>query len=426
MNKTLLIIQREYKTRVAKKSFLLTTIFVPLIIFAFYAVIILIAAKGGNETQKVAVIDKANLFEGKNFDSRNLKFTFFNQQDTGTFRNEYAKQGFNQLLFIPPIDVKNPSGLKVYSESELSFSTKGAIEKVINNAVEGKRMQVANIDPATFKSIKADVSVESEIISGKDRRKGSTQGAFAVGYIAGILIYICMLIYGMMVMRGVMEEKINRISEVIISSVKPFQLMLGKIIGIAAVGLTQFIIWIVIMGALTFLLPHFIPALSQSAEAGATASGGMGQFMQILHGLPIGRIVFCFLFYFIGGYFMYAALFAAVGSVVSEDQQEAQQLTFPITMPIILAFVIMANAVAEPNSGLALFGSLFPLTSPIVMMGRIAYNPPLWQLILSMVFLIIGFLGTTWVAGKIYRTGILLYGKKASWKEMIKWAFRAS
>ncbi|MFT3825120.1 MAG: ABC transporter permease [Chitinophagaceae bacterium] len=426
MNKTLLVLQREYKTRVAKKSFLLMTILVPLIIFGFYAAIIAIAVKDGKENQKIAVIDKANLFDGKNIDTKNLKYVFLNQEDTATYQYKFAKDGYSSLLFIPQFNVEKPEGFKVFSESELSFSVKGSIEKTINNAIERKRMVAANIDSATFKSIKADVSVESTIGTGKARRKGSTGGAFAIGYAAGILIYICMLIYGMMVMRGVMEEKINRISEVIISSVKPFQLMLGKILGIAAVGLTQFLIWIVLMGGLALLLPMLLPnVFGGSGAAAAQSAGGLSGLVNGLSGLPIARIVLCFLFYFIGGYFMYASLFAAVGSVVSEDQQEAQQLTFPITMPIILSFVILTRAVAEPNSGLALFGSLFPLTSPIVMMGRIAYDPPFWQIALSMIFLVVGFLGTTWAAGKIYRTGILLYGKKASWKEMMKWAFKA-
>lgn len=236
----------------------------------------------------------------------------------------------------------------------------------------------------------------------------------------------------MMVMRGVMEEKVNRIAEVIVSSVKPFQLMLGKIIGIGAVGLTQFSIWIVLMILLQALVPLLFPGMFHQvtanpavAQAGQTGQPNMMIVVaEGLKSLPIGLILFCFVFYFLGGYLIYASMFAAIGSAVSEDQQEAQQLTFPIMMPIILAFVIMTKAVNDPNSGLAIFGSLFPLTSPIVMMGRIAYSPPAWQIILSMAFLILGFLFFTWLTAKIYRTGILMYGKKITWKEMIKWAFR--
>ena len=208
--------------------------------------------------------------------------------------------------------------------------------------------------------------------------------------------------------------------------------MLGKIIGIGAVGLTQFIIWIALIIGLKFLLPFIFPALAQQiAEQGANPGGfqGVNGMMAIIGGLralPVGMILFGFIFYFIGGYLLYAALFAAVGSVVNEDPQEAQQLMLPIMMPIILAFVIMTQAINQPDSSLSIFGSLFPLTSPIVMVGRLPYGVPTWQLIASMSFLVLGFLATTSLAAKIYRTGILLYGKKVTIREMIKWTFRKS
>jgi ABC-2 type transport system permease protein len=230
-----------------------------------------------------------------------------------------------------------------------------------------------------------------------------------------------------------MEEKTNRIAEVIISSVKPFQLMMGKIIGIALVGLTQFMMWIVLMLMLQLLLPLFIPGLTevlhsgvnmpsemQTSMSGLSTPENMGVIKAFMN-QNWGLIFASFLFYFLGGYFLYASMFAAVGSLVNEDPQEAQQLTIPVTMPIILGFVIMATSVKDPNSTLSVFGSLFPLTSPIVMLARIPYGVPAWQLILSMVLLIGGFVFMTWLSAKIYRTGILLYGKKPSWKEVIKW-----
>ena len=240
-------------------------------------------------------------------------------------------------------------------------------------------------------------------------------------------------IYGAGVMRGVMEEKTNRIAEVIISSVKPFQLMMGKIIGIALVGLTQFMMWIGLMLILQLLLPLFIPGLSDVLHGSVTMTPemqqqmnamGSGENMSMIQSLMNqnwGLILGCFLFYFLGGYFLYASMFAAVGSLVNEDPQEAQQLTIPITMPIILGFIIMATSVKDPNSTLSVFGSLFPLTSPIVMLARIPYGVPVWQLLLSMTLLIAGFLFMTWLSAKIYRTGILLYGKKITWKEVYKW-----
>ena len=294
-------------------------------------------------------------------------------------------------------------------------------------------MKAANINAAQYRSINSDVSIENTIASGDKEKKSVAGVAYAVSFACGILIYMILLIYGTMVMRGVMEEKTSRIAEVIISSVKPFQLMLGKIIGIGAVGVTQFLIWIILMLVLQAIIPAVFPSLStqmtdQAAMGGAVAGepNMLATVTEGLNSLPVGLILFCFLFYFIGGYLLYASMFAAIGSVVSEDQQEAQQLVFPVMMPIILAFVIMVRAIAEPNSSLAIFGSLFPLTSPIVMMGRITYDVPWWQLITSMILLILGFIFFTWLTAKIYRTGILLYGKRITWKEMIRWAVRRS
>jgi len=214
---------------------------------------------------------------------------------------------------------------------------------------------------------------------------------------------------------------------VIISSVKPFELMMGKILGIGAVGLTQFAIWIVLMilmqMSIPFIFPEFMHQVSNASSSSSENVTMLANTIQGLSSLPLTKIAGSFLFYFLGGYLTYASIFAAVGSVVSEDQQEAQQLVFPVLMPIILGFVIMTKAVNDPNSSLAIFGSIFPLTSPIVMMGRITYDIPFWQIALSMLLLVASFLFFTWITGKIYRTGILMYGKKPSWKEMIKWAF---
>jgi ABC-2 type transport system permease protein len=241
-----------------------------------------------------------------------------------------------------------------------------------------------------------------------------------------------------MVMRGVMEEKVSRIAEVIVSSAKPFQLMMGKIFGIGAVGLVQFIIWIILMVSLNFLLPLIFPSLAahmhsanaqnQTVQAAETVKNT--GIINNASGINFPLIIGCFIFYFLGGYLLYSSLFACVGSAVNEDPQDAQSLMLPITMPIIFGIVIMTRAVNEPTSGLAVFGSLFPLFSPIVMMARITHGVgdvvPLWQLLTSMALLVLGFIGTSWFASKVYRTGILMYGKKPTWKEMMKWAFRSS
>jgi ABC-2 type transport system permease protein len=438
MNKIWLIIQREYLTRVKKKSFLLTTILVPLVIIGFYAAIIAVAVSDSNEKEKFAIIDKGNLFEGQIPAEKDKKesvtYVFVNEPKE-SFQKKYEGLGYTGYLYIPDLDIKNPKGIELHSQSNIGIYTKSKIERTIDKAIERKRLTIEKIDLEKYQAIKSNVEIQSQIDSEEGGKKSVEGVAYGVAFAAGILIYMVLLIYGSMVMRGVMEEKTNRISEVIVSSVKPFQLMLGKIVGIGAVGITQFIIWILLVGVLQFVIPLFFPSLTGNVTDQISQNGAAVEAMnkanmintirEGISAIPIGLLLFCFLFYFLGGYLMYASLFAAIGSV-SEDQQDAQQLIFPVMMPIILGFVILMRTIQAPNSGLALFGSLFPLTSPIVMIGRIPFNPPWQQIVLSMVLLVAFFLFCTWLAGKIYRTGILMYGKKGSWKEMMKWAFRRS
>jgi ABC-2 type transport system permease protein len=429
MNKTLLIISREYFTRVKKKSFLLTTILIPVVFVGFYVILIAIAVKGTTEEKKLAVIDNAGLFQDTTLrKSKNLQLSLVNNETEESFIKKYKVQGYDLFLFIPALDIGKKQKFNIHSEAPISISQSGDIEDLVNKAMENKRLIARGIDPSVYRSITAKVDLDNVIDSKEGSKKGSASVAYIVSIICGILIYMMMIVYGTQVMRGVMEEKTNRIAEVIVSSVKPFQLMLGKIIGIGAVGLTQFAIWIVLMAVLNSSLPLIFPGvLDQMASSSVNPDSEpamMSTLMQGMSSLPLAKIICLFLFYFLAGYLTYASLFAAVGSVVSEDQQEAQSLIFPILMPIIVGFFILMTSANNPNSNLAVFGSLFPLTSPIVMMGRIPYDVPFWQLLLSMVLLIGCFLFFTWITGKIYRTGILMYGKKPSWKEMLKWAFK--
>ena len=417
---------------------MLTTILVPLVIVGFYAAIIAVMVSDSSEKEKIAIIDEGNLFEGKippekNNKESSITYVFINEPKE-SFQKKYDDQGYAGYLFIPKLDIRNPQGIELHSKSTISMTTKSRIERTIDKAVEQKRLVEENIDPKRYESIKSNVDVVGQIDSETGAKKSAEGLAQGIALAAGILIYMVLLIYGSMVMRGVMEEKTNRISEVIVSSVKPFQLMFGKIVGIGAVGLTQFVIWIVLIGLLQLILPLLIPDLAGEMNT-QIAQNGIPQAVQKesivatinegLETIPIGLLVFSFIFYFLGGYLMYASLFAAIGSV-SEDQQDAQQLIFPVMMPIILGFVILMRSIQNPHGSLSVFGSLFPLTSPIVMLGRIPFGVPWQQLVLSMVLLIGFFLFCTWLAGKIYRTGILMYGKKGSWKEMMKWAFRRS
>lgn len=425
MNKTGLVISREYFTRVKKKSFLLTTILVPLVIIAFYAAIIFISVKGGSENKNIAVLDESGLFGNeKDIKETNLKLTFLKNETESSFKSKYKNEGYDAFLYIPKFDLNKNPDFTIHSPNTLSLSASSQIEKTINKALEDKRLIAAGIDPEKYSQIQADVTLNNTIDTKEGSKKSVAGLAYGVSFACGILIYMMMIIYGTQVMRGVMEEKTNRIAEVIVSSVKPFQLMLGKIIGIGAVGLTQFAVWIILIGV---IVPLIFPEMMANATSGISEeqkASVAAEIMQGLSALPLVKIGALFLFYFLAGFLTYASLFAAIGSVVSDDQQEAQQLVFPVLMPIILGFVIMTQALNNPNSALAVFGSIFPLTSPIVMMGRITYDIPAWQLATSMAVLVGTFFLLTWLTGKIYRTGILMYGKKPSWKEMMKWAVR--
>jgi len=423
MNKIKLVFVREYLSRVRKRSFLLTTFLVPLIIIGFYAAIIMISVDEPNEAHKVAVIDKGHLLDAKKLNTPTfISFQFFNEETEASLVRKYQTMGFQSFLYIE----KEPSGsgknkMILHSPSALSIPVMNTIEELVTKNVRNQSLEAKGVDPASIDQLTAGLTFQNTIDNSKGDNKGSAGVAYAVSYACGLLLYMMLIIYGTQVMRGVSEEKTNRISEVIVSSVRPFQLMLGKILGIGAVGLTQFIMWIGLIYGLQFLIPVIFPGTE--ATAGSKMSM-FGMVLDAISALPLSKILFMFFFYFIFGYLTYAAIFAAVGSLVSDDQQEAQQMVFPIIMPIILGFVMMTKAVNEPNSTMAVFGSIFPLTSPVVMMGRMTYDIPYWHIALSMLALMGTFLFFTWMSGKIFRTGVLMYGKKPSWKEIMKWAFR--
>lgn len=429
MNKIWIIIKREYLTRVKKKSFLIVTLLVPVLFIAMLLIPILMMQSGDNE--KIAVVDDSKVFQGKLADDGGVHYKFVDAR-VDTFKNTYLSHGYTGLLHIPEMDINRPGSIVYYSKGQMNVMLKSNMERRLESVLEDKRMEVAGIDKEKVESIRADIDIVN--LAGKDEKKGSAGLAYAVGYGAAFLVYIILLVFGTTVMRGVMEEKMNRVAEVMISSVKPFQLMMGKIVGIAGVGLTQFLIWIVLIVGLQMLLPLFVSpdAMNAAATQGTGNNAAMAEAMSkinfVVEGVNWPLIITCFVFYFLGGYLFYAALFAAVGSLVNEDPNEAQALTFPITLPVIISIFIMFAAVRNPNGQLAVWGSIIPFSSPVVMMARIPYGVPgtvpYWQLGLSVLFLVAGFIGTTWLAAKIYRTGILLYGKKVTLKEVGKWLAR--
>jgi ABC-2 type transport system permease protein len=443
MNKILIIIKREYLTRVRNKTFLLSTFLLPLVMIAFIGGSAYLGAKSLKQ-YKIAVKDESNLYKNKMDSSAAAAFSY--PDDVSI--NDYKSRGYDAILIIYSNNGSAPDSVRMYSEKELGLATDGAVRKQLQKINEEKLLLEKGVSRAIIDSIRTEseneelLNFRSYKVKGAELKEGNKKLSSIVGFISGIIIYITLFIYGASVMRGVMEEKMNRIAEVMVSSVKPFQLMLGKIIGIAAVGLTQLLLWIALIMILSSIFPLIVsPEMVQNAQQANEALPGAARdntmLLKMAEGMGVVAtgvnwfmIIGLFLFYFLGGYLFYAALFAAVGSVVNEDPQEAQSLMLPITMPIIFGFIMLTSTIENPSGPLAFWGSIIPFTSPIVMMARVAggvpENVPYWQLALSMVLLIGGFLFTTWLSAKIYRTGILMYGKKASWKEMLKWAFRKS
>ncbi len=439
MNKIWIIAQREFLSRVQKKTFLLTTILLPIVIFGLYGLIIYFSVKS-SENYTVAIADNAHVFGGKIDSKDDIKFVFVKDESLLLLKEKIAKKELDGYVWVPE-GFKPAKGdtISVVSGKTVGLMNREEIQKRINDALENQRLLSSlQITKKQLDSLQKGNEIKFSTTEGKEENDTKVGISYGVGYASGFMIYIILFIYGTMVMRGVMEEKTNRIAEVIISSVKPFQLMMGKITGIGAVGLVQFIIWVALTVTLRFILPLFVPSMRETANVmnhGATEalqtvkqSGALNNLMTSLSEINFPLIIGCFIFYFLGGYLLYSSLFAAVGSAVNEDPQDAQSLTLPITMPIIFGIVIMSSAINNPTSNLAIFGSLFPLTSPIVMMARIPFGVPntvpYWQLILSMLLLIGGFISTTWISAKIYRVAILMYGKKPTWKEMWKWAWR--
>ena len=436
MNKIWLIIKREYLTRVRNKTFLLSTFLLPIVMMLFIFGSAFFAMSSKEKLKKIAVINDPGMFKRNLLgDSSRLTFDFTNTVDSTNF----SAKGYDAVL-----NLNNDSTARkftIHSKKQLGIDAQGMIENKLDRAFENNQLQKKGIHKDILDSITKQANgaftIENRLTSDKGKsQEVNAQVNYGVGFGSGILIYITMFIFGAMVMRGVMEEKTNRIAEVMVSSVKPFQLMMGKILGIAAVGLTQFFLWIVLIMLLSTIVGAFLPHeliqqagdMNKNMPVGGNNAMAM-KFMDIKQtaaNINWLQIISCFIFYFLGGYLFYASLFAAIGSVINEDPQEAQSLMLPITMPIIFAFIIMTSNLNTPDSKIMVWASMIPFTSPIVMMARIPSGVPWQQLVLSMVLLIAGFLLTTWLAAKIYRTGILMYGKKATWKEMFKWAFRKS
>ncbi|HRJ16535.1 MAG TPA: ABC transporter permease, partial [Saprospiraceae bacterium] len=352
-------------------------------------------------------------------------------------RNTLPDTDYDGILVLPPLkDVLagRYTGF-YYSEKQPAPDIEMAIKNRLGEAIRDYKIKSLQLDPKQLAALDTRIELDPEPLKqgGQDASVMTSAIASGIGFIMGIIMYMAVFIYGMMIMRSVMEEKTTRIVEVMISSVRPFELMLGKIIGVGAVGLTQFAIWAILIPLISMgaSLAFGMDASAMNASANMNAAEINPDDMQAMIGLAMHEInsinwwfmIPAFVFYFLGGYFLYASLFAAVGSAMGDDLGEGQSLTIPITIPVLLAFYIMMAAVQAPNSSMAVWSSIFPLFSPIVMPARLAFGPPLWEIALSMVLLAAASVFFVWLSGRIYRVGILMYGKKVTLKELGKWMF---
>jgi ABC-2 type transport system permease protein len=448
MSKIKIIIQREFSTRIRKKSFIIMSILGP---FLFAAIAILpmwFATMQTDEVKKIAIVDQSKSLYGKIKDNQTLKFTQVKNIDISELRTTFQKLGYWGVLYIPENAQQQPNSIELISKTQPNLSTKQHIQNSLEKEIEREKLLTYNIQDLDkiLKSVKTNVSLRTISLEDDGKAKeSSTEVSMIVGYASGFLIYLFIFLFGTQVMRGVIEEKTNRIVEVIVSSVKPFELMMGKIIGIGAVGLLQFLIWTVLTTGIIGIAQNALFSGIKSNNIQANSPMGINPAMnstlaqtdsqqplannnsdkakeifEAIHKLNFMALLAAFLFYFIGGFLLYGSLFAAVGSAV-DNETDTQQFMLPITIPLILAIYVMISTINNPDSSLSFWFSIIPLTSPIVMMVRIPFGVPAWELALSASLLVASFIGTTWLAGKIYRTGILMYGKKVSYSELWKW-----
>jgi ABC-2 type transport system permease protein len=423
MHKIWLIIKREYLTRVRKKTFIISTLLFPLLYLGLIFGMGYIAEKS-KQNLRIAIIDSSGYFTEQALSRQNSidnGSTLVMVKDSASnVIADHKAAGFDGYIVIPVITWQSATTNALLFKANKSYggSSTSGVEAKLNRIWDEVKNESLGID-AEKRKILTDSRITVSSSNIKDE-KANAKTAEGIAFACGFLMYFILLIYGSQVMMGVMEEKTNRIAEVIVSSVKPFQMMLGKILGIGLVALTQFFLWI------AFVL--IVYNIGKASGSGGMVNAMVGNMQEMFSSVNVPLVLFCFGFYFLAGFFFYASLYGAIGSAVNEDMREAQSLSFPITMLVIISIAIMSTAIANPTSPIAVWASIIPFSSPIVMMARIPFGVPntvpWWQLGLSMALLILGFIFTVWFAAKIYRTGILMYGKKPSWKEMLKWAFR--
>ena len=437
-NKIWIVARREYLSRVQKKSFILVTLLTPLGIALFSVLIGVIMSAGGNADHNIVIKDDTGIIEKIAAEDKDFPYEF-SSKEVSVLKEDYASLGYDVFVYVPSL--RDSATMRIaasyYSKEKPSLVLLESIESKLADQIEIYRMRKSNIDQKLLDSFKADITLENGAMDLNDVSGSPATGKLniiigtALGGIMGFLMYMVIFIYGSMVMRSVMEEKLSRIVEVMVSSVRPIQLMMGKLIGVGGVGLTQLAIWAVLIPILLIVVAAFLPGadpsqlsnmqnMSQVDQESFDGFSGQ-QIIQAIFNVKWWLILPVFVLFFLGGYFIYSSLFAAMGSAINEDMGEGQQLMLPIVLVVLIAFYMLFPVLSNPNGNLAVFASLFPLFSPIIMPARLAFDPPWWQIVLSIILMLATVWFFIWLTSRIYRVGILMYGKKATIREMIKW-----
>ena len=437
MNNLSIILKREYLTRVKKRSFIILTFLGPIFFAALMIApsLLMINSEKMESKKAIAVLDETSWFMGK-FETTDVNtFVYYDEnEDIDSLKKLVFEGIYDAVLYVPMTSLNVPVNAKLYSNKQIPMTLSSHIRNTMKQEVEHKKLLASGIDPSIVKSVQTNINVSTiRMDSEKEEKTSYAELEYIIGLVLAFVIYFVIFIFSSQVMRGVIEEKTNRIIEVIISSVKPFELMMGKILGIAMVGLTQFVIWVVLTLAIYFVASGIIlgpeimsptgtvmaEQISQITETSKTQDV-MLEAVNMIKSINFSAILWSFFIYFILGFLLYAALFAAIGSMV-DNETDSQQFSTIVALPLMISIICAPTLVNSPDSGLGLWLSMIPFTSPVTMMLRIPFGVPYWQVGISLLILIMTFLAVTWLAAKIYRTGILMYGKKPSWKEIWKW-----
>ncbi len=435
MGKIGIIIRREFNERVKKKSFIISTILVPLLFIGGIALLVFMQKYTMSEAKLIKVLDRSGMIAQRLEDNASVRFEATDQSYDQFKAGETDAFGYLEI----GDDIMERPSVRLSSFKASTVELESSISDQISKIVEEEKLKRYDIEnlPQIMEEVKTDVTVQAfQIKESADDKESSSSLAMIAAMFSGLLMFMFVTIYGGMVMQGVIEEKSSKVLEVMVSSVRPYELMMGKILGVALVAITQLLIWAVLVVVVGSVLMQTVMGdmvqAAQAMQSGMPADPMLAAQMsnldsetaaiinQVTDPGYMTMLLGCFLVFFVGGYLLYAAMFAAIGSAV-DNVQDTQQLQTPVTVVLMISYFIMFNVMRDPYSAMAVWGSIIPLTSPIIMMARIAYEPPVWQVVLSAVLLYASFVGMVWFAGKIYRVGIFMYGKKPSFKELFKW-----